>query len=211
MGHARSRKCAGSNAEPLRVSVANTQAQISALVIKCDRDNQAKSKNVIGMLTHVVDQTFAWLTGTMCFQQSLGSFPASPAGPQLKLYKQMNSKPCFLLAPGLVWLALAGVWLAPGRALLGHGCCLGPGRSRRGPGQAPARSQQGASLGPARSPPSLRNDEYTETRNKPEQNLGQISAFRSEWEPALRKACFMCMMCIICSFRNWPCRLSGNA
>ena len=145
MAHRSRRKCAERNAGPLQLSVANTQAQISALVIKCDRDNQAKSKNVIEMLTHVVDQTFAWLTGTVCFQQSLGSFPASPAGPQLELYKQMNSKPCFLLAPGLAWLALAGVWLAPGRALLGHGCAWpGPRRTQAathgnpcGPGEIP--------------------------------------------------------------------------
>ena len=147
MAHRSRRKCAERNAGPLRLSVANTQAQISALVIKCDRDNQAKNKNVIGMLTHVVDQTFAWLTGTVCFQQSLGSFPASPAGPQLKLYKQMNSKPCFLLAPGLVWLALAGVWLAPGQALLGHGCAW------PGPGEVPARSRPCASQVPAMRQP----------------------------------------------------------
>ena len=132
--------------------------------------------------------------------------PSKPSWPTVEVVQANEFKallfagawPC-LVGPGWglagAWPGLAGAWLAPG-----------PSKARPDPAKQPARRHQGHQV------PHLRlGMTNTETRNEPGQNLGQISAFRSEWEPALRKACFMCMMCIICSFRNWPCRLSGNA
>ena len=99
-------------------------------MIKCDRNNNSKSRNVIVMLIHVRGPDIGLAKRKSVVSTIPRNIPSQPSVPtvevvqanELKAWLFAGAWPC-LGGPGWglagAWPGLAGAWLAPGRDLAG--------------------------------------------------------------------------------------------
>ena len=99
-------------------------------MIKCDRDNHSKNKNVIGILIHVRGPDIGLANRDSVFSTIPRIIPSKPSWPTVEVVQANEFKallfagawPC-LVGPGWglagAWPGLAGAWLTPGRDLAG--------------------------------------------------------------------------------------------